>query len=584
MKEEITKLCLLMAFLVKLVQSSDITDMVFENLNDAIVAAYGDFNSDELTDVFILRDDFKTIEILLASDTTPLLKKQRENFRCHYPDLHITSIVPGDFDGDTFMDVMFTARGKRDNEINVYINYGESYRLNCTTKNDTAPVAVMIGEPLALDYNNDMIIDLFGVRDKDKLTRSFWIFHKDRSSPQEIDMETSNLTLSKLVLPHSHAFLDLNDDSLPDLCLTTERGFEAWIADSAKDGDFHFEKLYDYPTGDNKKYGQAVYMDLELNGNLYQLLPACHDEHCKESKIWVRSFEHYHELSINFFRDDNKTQWGFLPPNEHGEFYEKTITLRVGDFNNDGYPDLLATLERKDGGDKMIQTFLLENVKNTNAKESDKFKRTFTVRWSALDSVAGQNTVMGSFYDFYQDGILDVIMLQRNNGNKYKPMAFRNTLDYDANFVKVIVLTGLDNPRRPKKETHPFGGKSRSYGTNLPGPKIKYKTTTQEGEEQKGTSTQLPQSAYLSLHLPYQIFGLGRTPNFVDYVEIALAGKSKSYPQIIPNSQMQVIPKDPFNPYTWKAQLFVTPSKVIIQSVIALLGKHFLSQFNEMLH
>lgn len=36
---------------------------------------------------------------------------------------------------------------------------------------------------------------------------------------------------------------------------------------------------------------------------------------------------------------------------------------------------------------------------------------------------------------------------------------------------------------------------------------------------------------------------------------------------------MLVIPKKPENPYTWKAQLFVTPSKIIIQSVIALLGK-----------
>lgn len=576
-------------FLVKIlfpVDSSDITELVFENLNDAIPAAYGDFNSDELTDVFILRDDFKTIEVLLAFDNAPLLRKQKENFLCHYPNLHITSIVPGDFDGDTFMDVMFTARKRSDKDsgkIGVYVNYGESYRLNCTTMNISDPLIELIGEPTALDYNNDMIIDLFGVQlseDGKQQLRSFWIFQKDRSKPKRIDMSNEadgeNVTFSTLLHPHSNAFLDLNDDSLPDLALTTERGFEIWFAEShskTHESKFHYNKSIVYPIGNLKHFGQAIYMDLELNGNLHQLLPACDDAECKKSKIYVQSFEHYHELNINFYQDNNanKTLWGFISPKVHGAFYEKAISLRVGDFNNDGYPDLLATLERKEAGmEKMIQTFLLENVKDPSPN-TDKFKRTFSINWNALSTVSGQNTVMGSFYDFYQDGILDVIMLQKN-GEKYKPLAFRNTLDYDANFVKVIVLTGLDNPKRPKKETHPFGAKSRSYGTNLPGPSVKYHTTTQEGVPQHGASTQLPQSAYLSLHLPYQIFGLGRTPNFVDYVEIGLAGKSKSYPQIIPNSQMQVIPKEPFNPATWKAQLFVTPSKIIIQSVIALLG------------
>lgn len=111
-----------------------------------------------------------------------------------------------------------------------------------------------------------------------------------------------------------------------------------------------------------------------------------------------------------------------------------------------------------------------------------------------------------------------------------------------------------------------------STGTNLPGPRIKYYTTTQEGSEQHGGSSQLPQSAYFSLHLPYTIFGLGRTPNFVDFVEIGLAKKSRSWPQVIPNSQIFVIPSPPNKPENWKIQLFVTPSKIILKSVIALFG------------
>lgn len=443
-----------------LTSATDITEIVFGPIDDAIPAAYGDFNSDELTDVFVLRDDFKTIEILLGADVDHLLHKTK--LRCHYPKLHITSVVPGDFDGDAFMDVMFTARIDKE-KVGVYINWGGSDHMNCTS-NDTQPL-VMTGEPLALDYNDDMVIDLFGMDENG--TRTFWIYQKgpERKQPTPIAMTHGDEKLTRMNIPHSHSFLDLNDDFYADLFITNEDNVaEVWL--SSENSHQRFEKdqtiKYDPPGATNKFYGQSLFLDVELDGKLNQLLPVCHDEHCKNSTIWVQSGKHYHDFKINFFQDDNKTQWGFLPP-DHKDFYRRAITLRTGDFNNDGYPDLLVTLQ-KNGGN-VIQTFLLENVKEVNAKPTDNFKRTFAVRWNALLPF-GENTVMGSFYDFYQDGILDVILLQKN-GDKYKPLAFRNTLDYDANFVKVIVLTGLTNIRPPAKET-PFGAKRRNYGKIRP--------------------------------------------------------------------------------------------------------------------
>lgn len=570
-------------FTINLTNASDITNLAFENLIDAVPAAYGDFNSDEFTDVFILKDNFKTIDILLASES-PLLR-QEKNLRCHYPELRITSIVPGDFDGDAFMDVMFTVKLGDDGHVGVYINYGESDQMNCTS-NGTKPLIEMLGEPLAIDFNDDFIIDLFGSDLDGK--RAVWVFSKNARG----EMPTKNLLtlpvesnevnhLGNLIYPHSHSVLDLNDDSLPDLVLSSDKGFEIWYANASLENRYQYNHTVENPTG-KVHYGQAIFMDLELNGELHQLIPVCKNEDCSESTICVVSFGHCHDLNINFRQDNNNTEWGFLTPKKshdfdhQHDFYKRIISLRVGDFNNDGYPDLLATLEKKSNSlfsffnKESVQTFLLENIPIENPRESDKIKRTFVVRWHAL-APFGENTVMGSFYDFYQDGILDVILLEKNDTH-YRPMAFRNTLDYDANFVKVIVLTGLFNIRPPAKQA-PFGGRKLSYGTNLPGPKIRYQTTTQEGNEQKGASTQLPQSAYFSLTLPYTCFGLGRTPNFVDYVQIELAGHTRKWEQLIPNSQMFVIPEDPVRPSKWKAQLFVTPSKLILRSVIALLGK-----------
>lgn len=290
--------------------------------------------------------------------------------------------------------------------------------------------------------------------------RTFWIFDKSRGPPSTVAMKLEEKNLSELSLPHSHSFLDLNGDFLADLFLTTkDEHAEIWLASDEPTKHFAYNKTVPYSTGGPKKiYGQSHFIDIELNGNLNQLLPVCYDN-CRNSTIWVQTGEHFYDLNINFFQDDNKTLWGFLAPESDGDFYKRAITLRSGDFNNDGYPDLLVTLQKNNG--KTIQTFLMENVKNLNAKPSDSFKRTFIVRWNAL-APFGENTVMGSFYDFYQDGILDVILLQQN-GKKYKPVAFGNTLDYDANFVKVIVLTGLTNKKPPAKET-PFGGKRRNYG------------------------------------------------------------------------------------------------------------------------
>lgn len=63
---------------------------------------------------------------------------------------------------------------------------------------------------------------------------------------------------------------------------------------------------------------------------------------------------------------------------------------------------------------------------------------------------------------------------------------------------------------------------------------------------------------------------MGRTPNFVDSITVGLANHSRQWQQLIPNSQMIVVPWPTYETDKWKAQLFVTPSKLIIMSAAAL--------------
>lgn len=171
--------------LIQVISCSDITNAVFGTVTDGMPAAFGDFNSDELTDVFVIRDNQRTVEVLLAAEEEPLLRPAR--ISCNFPGQHITSVVPGDFDGDAFMDIMITARkaDKNEDHQKVYLLWGGLTSINCTTTH----LIEVVGQPLAIDYNQDMISDLFGMKDKE--TRAYWIFDNSRGQPTEMIVKNS---------------------------------------------------------------------------------------------------------------------------------------------------------------------------------------------------------------------------------------------------------------------------------------------------------------------------------------------------------------------------------------------------------
>lgn len=354
---------------------------------------------------------------------------------------------------------------------------------------------------------------------------------------------------------------------MPDLFLTTDKNFEIWYGKEYGESKFEYNASIPLPvkSTNNDKYviGQSLFIDVELKGRMDLVTPVCFDQNCQSSAllIYSESEKKWLTLDVNF-KDDNTNLWGFHQKTDSK--YTDVITLHSGDFNMDGYPDILATLSPVQSDSAKPQSFLLENVP---CQTCGKFSRTYAIRWNALTPFKN-GTVMAAFFDFYQDGILDCILVTWD-GNKYKTAAFKNSLDYDANFIKVMVLTGLTNKDNVMIMGR-VGKKRRTYGTNLAGPSISYETTTQEGTVRHGVAAQLPQSAHFSLNLPYSIFGLGRTPNFVDKLTVGLSNHSREWTQIIPNSQMVVIPWPAKDPSKWKAQLFVTPSKLILMSVAGL--------------
>lgn len=411
---------------------TDMTESSFGRYKEGIIAAFGDFNSDELTDAFVINNG-SNLHVYIAHDKEPFLRPS--SYQCNFSDFIITSVVPGDYDGDAYMDIMITTQSIHNSGFeDIRILWGGSPNLNCSYAENIK--ATVKGQPLVMDYDHNMILDLFGLNTFNQ--RVFWIFDQTRSNPLQVPL--SDDESKELKLPHSHSFIDINGDNAADLLITTKFDVELWISQPS---GFVYSDRIQFPIGlEHAIFGQVLFLDVALSGQFVLVLPTCLDHECHNSTILIYDNNNWHDLKVDF-NDGKGTVWRLVPPRD--EYYLQTMTMRSGDFNMDGYPDILMTLSPQDSNETRL--FLFHNI---NCGYADcKFHRTFSIQWEKFNSF-GKDVVMGTFYDFYMDGVLDVIYVEKNvTTQKYTMNAFRNELEYDTNFIKVIVVTGLTNEHPP---------------------------------------------------------------------------------------------------------------------------------------
>ncbi|XP_070698518.1 T-cell immunomodulatory protein [Pempheris klunzingeri] len=529
----------------------DVTADLFGAENYGTVAAFGDFYADKQTDIFIIREQSELV-IFLADSKTPYFKPKVFITKENLPrDTIITSVVPGDYDGDSQMDVLLTAQTNT-NMATVFIFWGHNQtldmngwlKLNKTFKD----------QPLIMDFNGDMIPDIFGVTEQS----STEVCYLTNRSP--VCHSASNLPVG-MRIPHSHAFIDLNKDFTADLFLTTEGPtFETWIS---KDGNFTRAEIMpaEPPV---KKIGQSSFVDFDGDGYQDHLLPVCLDETCQRSAIYLAKSGSKEWVPVLSDFQRKETVWSFVPGKP-----SQPLALHFGDYNLDGFPDALAVLRNTSGSGQ--QAFLLENVPCNNAS-CRSVGRMFHIHWDQSDLGAIQNAVMATFFDIYEDGILDMLVLSHAEGkNDLIIHALKNNFEADAYFVKVMVLSGLCSNDCPE-DVKPFG-------VNQPGPYVMYTTVDSNGYLKNASAGQLSQSAHFSLQLPYTVLGLGRSANFLDHLFVGIPRqpgetdiRKQEWTAIIPNSQLIVIPYPHNKPRSWSAKLYLTPSNSVLLTAIALIG------------
>jgi len=610
-------------FLLPFVISNDLTDITSKvfSVTNVIPSAFGDFNSDKRTDLIALKGMDGTtgptaVQVHLASGESltgispeiyfkPGRSLDQKVLECRALEgEYIRSATPADFDGDGGMDllIVYESESKDDKTLKARIAWGDhsiepnDHKLLCPSKQKAAwhkEITGLVSEPLVFDYDGDYTADIL-TTDTDGNRIVYTFSGEARSKPVEnttLPSATGDEKPVKIKAQHSNAHIDLNGDGAADLFLTTEKGIELYENTKPRgEPGYSFHSSIPWPkeavSGEcnvGQCVGQAVFADFDLSGTLDLIIPMCFDPLCSNSSIYLINTTKLWEMPAT------GSTWSwipmsldlkgflFLPPAVNPSFKTsggegsplRLLAARVGDVDLDGFPDLMMTLYNKSAGIESYRSHLLLNAPCGTFSGCYPFWRQFQVLPGYTLGMP-DTTILSTFFDLYENGRHDLISVEQTPTSGYKISAFTNTTqDSDAYFIKVIVLTGVCYHNCHNDSIYV------PYGTNSGGQTVRYQSQRPGPETfdvYQSVAVQLAQTSHYSLQLPYTIFGLGMAPNFVDFLEVSVLNKTHSWPQIIPNSQLFVVPYPPDEPSNWEVKLFLYPGKSIIYTGLALVG------------
>ncbi|CAD6914554.1 unnamed protein product [Tilletia controversa] len=250
------------------------------------------------------------------------------------------------------------------------------------------------------------------------------------------------------------------------------------------------------------------------------------------------------------------------------------LPLHLGDFNKDGYPDILlltsgsglrtssSSSSKAASSDADGRVWLLQNVRAFDESST----RTFAVVEEGAEALMEVRDARGaSWMDVDEDGTLD-ILLQRtgaDNGGKGSKVTFiQNNFFHDAFFLKALTLNGACQGFCTPEGQERF----KPWGNNYGGASYKFTVLDTNGQRKAQHVGQLPQTGYRSLLTPYSYFGLGRTNNYVESLFVgstrrripSAPNKAAVEPHylvmegVVPNSEVLISP--------WEEQVERQPS------------------------
>ena len=510
---------------------------------------------------------------------------------------------------------MILYRGSLNDSVASYTDY------------DTLP-SVFSTQPTFVDAGGALLPDYIGYAASSRNALQLFSNHNGTfSDPTPLNFDGETCTLAH---PHSNAFIDLNGDCLADVFLVceenNERSFQIWL-NNANTESFSLHSHTALPKGS----GMVTFADFNRDGNLDMVFPTCasidkqgvgHDCHIN---VWYndqiplcvdrRSFEallHPSLLHTDHCRNpsdlcvadndftlngtsnmsisvdtltNNQATLKMLDKSSSAKSHSQPLLLRLGDFNLDGFSDILAVMRFTDGSDRGV---VIENVPSSNHTRSLEMQggSSDDGKFAALNNIHDARVV--SWLDIDDDGTLD-IMVQRY-ASESSPITFiQNNIPNDAFFIKTLLLNGACdvycNNALNEKE------KYKAFGASLIGGSYKFTILDNSGGRHAASFAQIPSTAFDALYTPYSFMGLGRTNNYIENLHVGSTfklGASDStsntstsshtinFEGIIPNAQVVITPSN--HQHSWRIEMYLKKNKwvpfvaLVVSTLCLILG------------
>eukprot|EP00080_Pristionchus_pacificus_P017655 PDM77675.1 lnkn-1 [Pristionchus pacificus] len=263
------------------------------------------------------------------------------------------------------------------------------------------------------------------------------------------------------------------------------------------------------------------------------------------------------------------------------------VRMKAGDANLDGYPDMLVTIGTVNGPNNYAAVIENRGMADSNMRKFEKPSGMMIMPGLALGMIQSS-----SFFDFAEDGYLDVLVQWKlRDGDDWQwSMCISEPREQgDVTFLKVQTFTPLPkdqdikNGRDEELDNQSKSNQSKREFSSVVwgGVCVTYEMeTTGIGAKRSAIECQMPGNSHKAgLSPPFALFGLGRSPNFIDRALIGVPFASKierlifhEQKQIVPNARLMVQPPrfDDGSNGVWTLRLYLTPSTLIYSSLIVM--------------
>jgi len=525
--------------------------------------AFWDVNRDRVTDMIVWND----MKIQVYESHTSLQYKHpilnKSSVEVSLPDKvgTIVNTSPGDYNGDLYLDLLIVV--KTQEFYHLYLSQGnmnEADKARQWSLSDPELIEIngkalnLTCQPAVFDYDGNSIPDLL-IQESGDYRVSVLSFESGWKRKVWSGLEDYGKMTA-----HSNAFIDINNDLISDLILSMEKEGKMSIVALPHKPFIKNEMVEDHPYEDpvvielpilEKDLGQIVFVDFDNDKTIDPLILCTNESSHSEILTFDWNSNSTYIIDVDFNGYQIKSRDDEIP-----------MRIHMGDYDLDGYVDAVA-LATKNDAQKVI---ILEN------RQGVSHGRNFVaIEPRSLPSNEGD---MIAFFDAYDDGFLDLIIAKKEDGIQ----AFENIKGVDATWIKAAIYSGSCGRDYAHEKQCPNDYSDLVLALPVIGASVLLETTRGDGGEQHVASGFLSQSSYFALQMPAAMFGLGRSPNFVDKISVGLATPvnetadrhSKDFEQTIPNSAVVITPLPLNDPEKWRASIYVTPSTAMLDTAIVL--------------